>query len=140
MILIGKCSQSPSDVYNDYMKECVSYKHGLSYVDCIHGIIDNILLLDIYNDNDTHPDQSDEEKRCTRVFLNHHSADFSFVGADREVTSIDNIQQYMHIPTSSEAQVSPIIGSLGFISDLALIWRPGKIDYVIIQTNFCSST
>ena len=33
-----------------------------------------------------------------RVFLNHHSADFSFVGADREVTSIDNIQQYMHIP------------------------------------------
>ena len=127
--------QSPSGVFNNYVKHCLSYsQYGLSYVDHVYRIIDNLMLL--ATDNDTYIDQLDADKRdagvgdaaiidnnipdgisaylneCSnsdlgvqcdfviadkdRGFLNHHSADFSFIGPDREVTSIDNIQQYMH--------------------------------------------
>ena len=105
--------QSPSGVFNNYVKHCLSYsQYGLSYVDHVYRIIDNLMLL--ATDNDTHIDQFDvnDLNECSnsdlgvqcdfviadkdRGFLNHHSADFSFIGPGREVTSIDNILQYMH--------------------------------------------
>ena len=52
--------QIPSDVYDNYVKDCLAYeRYGLSFVGYIHNIIDNLILLNTHNENDTHPDQLD---------------------------------------------------------------------------------
>ena len=60
--------QSPSDVYDNYVKDCLAHeRYGLSYMDYMHNIIDNLILLNTSDENDTYPDQLDENKKGPRV-------------------------------------------------------------------------
>ena len=61
-----------------------------------------------------------------RGFLNHHSAEFTFIGPDREVTAIDNIQEYLHTVMLLETQAVETTDKLGSLSNLALISRHGN--------------
>ena len=66
-----------------------------------------------------------------RGSLNHHSADFSSVGPDRNVICIDNIQ-YLHMTDIITSRGLPNY-RLEFHLVLALIFRPGSTGYYSIQ-------
>ena len=57
-------SLSPSDVYNNYVKDCLAHeRYGLSYVDYMYNIIDNLISLNTSHENDTDPDKLDTDSK-----------------------------------------------------------------------------